>query len=665
MENLRTSYGDKFLSYSPHLAKEYLQVFPVVLPILGEENMDQWTKIGLQMIGNNWRAWECALEYFRLSPTVLRQVDLIYAYKWATYGSQLAKLSPDVGVEYFRSSSFFLPKFNTSIVKSWVELGKQLISERHGSSKLAATFFRLSPPMIEEIGFSDFKEWAHLVYDIAKWGSDLALSYLEAPSEKLMKLPASLRLEILAFCRVLAQRSGKLALQYYHMSPDLFWKIPERIRVRAMELNRAICGKFPEKAVTILTLIQQTMRKISLEIHEVLLKQALKLAWLDGEVAQEFIVHLPRLVQLAPPHRLEDWFREGIAIAEKNIQAGIAFFSLESKTSLEILRKIKETVYLDDISRVLQLYTEGLSGKRVGVQLINLLPNELKGYSGQYPFTDGENIFLPPSSYELGSQAQNFMFYKLSTAHQAGYFEFGSFNTANQLGRFFKKFGKPQLAKDIYYIVEDSRIDFLLRHYYHGLRKPFQWMASFFLKKRAPIRSFPLQQAAMEYLVYLSTGLAVDPELPAVLRPITNKLRTVMSTIFSVQAEATDSLKVTEVVYNVLERIPNISLELLEKKIREGQAEALGLAEAQQALEASPKKETITSLFLEELENFKNSFPSPSLVGEEKYHSPEVLPYRGETKPELIQKLMKVREAKEKLSSKKGETFFPLSPEEL
>lgn len=626
--------------------------------------MDKWARMGLQMVGNNWRAWECALEYFRLSPMILKKVDLIFAYKWAFYGSQLAQLSSDAAVEYFRSSPFFFAKYDISTMKSWVESGRQLISDRHGSSKLAALFFQLSPHLINDIGFADFKEWAQLATEIAKWGTDLGANYLQLPSDKLCALSASLRLEVFSLTRSLAKRSGKLALQLYQLSPDVLLKIPERTREWSMEVTRTISFQFPERAVAVLPLIQQSLRKIPLEAQGNLLKHALKLARLDGEIAQEYIAHLPQLVELAPYQHLEDWVREGTVMAEKNREAGIAYFSLESKTSLDYLRRAQDTVYLDDISRILQLFTEGLSGKRVGVRSVSQHPKGLKGYTGYYPFTDGENIYLPLSNYEFGSQSLNFMYYKLSTAHQAGYFEFGSFHVSTMLGKFFKKFAKPQLARDIFYLVEDGRIDFLLKHYYRGLRKDFERLITYFLGRRPPINSFPLQQSTIECLVHLSTGQEINQDLPPILWPLVVKLKTALAPIFQVHSQPGDSLNVTEEVYKILERVPNVPIELIGKMPGGKSLENMGFTELQNSKQLSDNGESGTAFFSEEVD-FSTDTPLSPYVKEETYLSPEILPYRGETKPELIQKLMRVRETMERMASQKGDTFFPMSSEEL
>ena len=70
--------------------------------------------------------------------------------------------------------------------------------------------------------------------------------------------------------------------------------------------------------------------------------------------------------------------------------------------------------------------------------------------------------------------------------------------------RFFDLFEDRKLAADLFTIVEDARIDFLIRHEYGGIRSALGRVQLRELEKRKPVEQLPLREALVENLIRVS-----------------------------------------------------------------------------------------------------------------------------------------------------------------
>ena len=71
---------------------------------------------------------------------------------------------------------------------------------------------------------------------------------------------------------------------------------------------------------------------------------------------------LPAAYEDAPPAAVEQWVRRGLQIAAENADAGIAYFALESRTSLKVLHASSTAAVLSDVQGLLRKYVQMLSG---------------------------------------------------------------------------------------------------------------------------------------------------------------------------------------------------------------------------------------------------------------------------------------------------------------
>ena len=131
---------------------------------------------------------------------------------------------------------------------------------------------------------------------------------------------------------------------------------------------------------------------------------------------------LGRVYDEAGEERTRAWIVAGEEVARRNPAAGIAFFTLTSRTSLLVVRGASPAVYLSDIQGVLLKYLHMLSGSAIGL-------SETEALSFPPPLADGEGevILLPVCIEQFPTYEENFRLYRVLVAHQVGRIEFGTY----------------------------------------------------------------------------------------------------------------------------------------------------------------------------------------------------------------------------------------------
>ena len=156
------------------------------------------------------------------------------------------------------------------------------------------------------------------------------------------------------------------------------------------------------------------------------------------------------------------------------------------------------------IEPVMQIYCQALTGKDVDIttskgpttMLRNTWWDQFK--SGNSP--DGTiNVVVPATFMDYPSYTDNFGWYKAALTQQVGHIEFGSFDfdfdrdsnlfenlrsgmrpgdgsRGSSLGRYLSLFDDRLLAAKIFVAVENARVNYLVKHYYRGVKNDYQRM---------------------------------------------------------------------------------------------------------------------------------------------------------------------------------------------
>ncbi|RJP69466.1 MAG: VWA domain-containing protein [Candidatus Abyssobacteria bacterium SURF_17] len=371
------------------------------------------------------------------------------------------------------------------------------------------------------------------------------------------------------------------------------------------------------------------------------LAHALALA-AQPRVAGEFFCRCADLLQHLDEDAFRSWVEKGRAIGQENEAAAVAFFRQESHASISALQELRKTVHIAEVTRLLHLFCTAIAGRTVGVKSTAEAPEELIRKGHHLPLTDGKSIYLPGLISRSASHRENFEEYKVLAAHQAGYIEFGTFELdidalldhpalaaferkgkvvdssllASHYELFFQMFDEPHLVRDIFFALEDGRIDFRLREKYRGLAPELAKVAASSLNERPEPLSLPLQEALVESLIRLSISGQIEEDLPHEALPIYRRMCGFFSRVLRPHATVTDSAVATASIYSALHGLPNISLR--------SPSCPDALREAHDTPLSAPPADARSDGKLSPTEVFP-------------YQPVQPVAYRGQTAPELVQ----------------------------
>ncbi len=518
----------------------------------------------------------------------------------------------------------------------------------------------------------EIKAWKEFAQDIKKgvrWDPDKIAGSLNRALEVLPRLNDPERVELLKIGQLVGQRSSKLAATFLRIAPEALLRIPLSCRSLFLCWAEILASRSRETLLEFLEKSGELLGVLPEKSLSFLLDAGLRLALQDGSVSFQFFLHLSKIHETVSPQRFDPWFEEGLKLIHKSPPAAKAYFGLESKRSQERMQDLSSAVFFEDIARPLKLFAQALTGEKVGLRSLADLPAGAQASLGIFPYTDGETIFLPGMVKHFSVPAFNFSAFKLATAHQSGYLEFGTFTfklssirdlfppelweaciqaiadkgkPIAPLEVFFQLFPKKNLATDIFHLLEGTRVDQCLRREYRGLKKEMDSFLPLTLQGRPEISSLPLQEAVLEMILRGTLTEEPDPFLPWPLDLYRGEINSLLLPLLGAKATVADSARATFMVYRWLSRLPNITLNLL----RSGMAAEVSGVLSQPHFEAGGL----------------NLAPRKT-AGEEPYTRPMPLPHRGQLRPDLVQKKLQVRKIQNLLDQINSGS--PLSAEEL
>ena len=674
-----TQYEKQLAPFSATLAAEFRRSAETVESLLTVPELRQWAEEGLDLARQSWRSWEATGEYFRVSKDVLPILGFPGFRRWAQSGRDLAELSSALAAAYFRASPVALPLVTLPHLAEWVSLGRQMYKGTWRSASLAVQFFDGSPALFGQLTLEEVRILVRFVDVLCDRSYDLAARCLSIAPHVLTPLGEEDREAFLRFAEVLASTGWADARSYLEKGPALLAHVQQIQRVRFLSLARELARRESRQAFTFFADAARALAQVDPESHGMLLSLSEELAGRSPLAAVEFLKTAPKVLARIPLEAITQWQQEGSALLSSSPEGGEAYFRLESSRGEEILESLSSRLDLSRVGDVLRMYCKALTGSEVAVHSAEVLAKKGIGWvETEMPSTEGTAVFLPASVEEFEDKEANFQVYKVYSTHQAGHLEFGTFafvferegqvfpnlrrrmeqeraqgkdqgaegdspkrEPLTNMERFFDLFPDRRLASDLFAVMEDARIDMVIGREYAGIRRSYTERQRWELERRPQVDQLPLRQAFVENLVRASLDGLDWIVWPESLLPLLRGAIGVMEAVRQTGATVEDTAEATIRAYQLAGRIPNLSPDTKDDWQEKDE----------DSLEAEPN----TADFLGE-------GMDPQLTGEPMpYESPQLVDFRGELKPEMVQLLLRLRQERQ------GEQgpLSSLTPEQL
>lgn len=483
--------GDRLAVVSAALAQELYRHGPAAWKQLGAGGFERWLALGQDLAAGPLSSREAAAAFFAAPLDGFGPSPLETAGSWCALGRELAQTSRKLAGIFFRTTGGLLGSPDAiDTLRAWVEAGRRLYGQ-HGwqGEFLAQAYFSAAPQAVLSFGPRLFQLWA---------GIGAALHPVIKEREVFGVLPRGLQrwseAERELFLRTtlaLATVAPKQAHELYRELPGVLRRIaaPERqalLRVLALTGKRlapAIADLLPVAGAV----LQQVPRPHRLQA----LSSVEALAAVHPEAVVSALRSLPRLYEESSPPQVVKWFHAGTAVARENPSAGLAYFALESRTSLRTLHERSTAVDLEEAQGLLRKYIQMLSGEPVSVRAIErfrlLLP--LEEFPGEH------EVALPLRVDIFDTHEENFRVFRFLAAALAGRRELGTYAfvppdgadsdapPGSALCTYLRQSEGSELLEDLFLLAEGFRVARRLRETYRGLAAEASWVGRRLLER--------------------------------------------------------------------------------------------------------------------------------------------------------------------------------------
>ncbi|MBI3597898.1 MAG: VWA domain-containing protein [Nitrospirae bacterium] len=484
--------------FSTKAAIEYFRVVHQVLRWISPDELGGWVGMGI-VIAQAVSA--LGIRYFREGPALLSKIaDRSARDQFLQVGILLARQNPNLAMEYYRQAPVFLTEVTTdsTALTEWAQHGFAL-----GDHTLAVEYFRITPSLLKTLSIPMLPFWVGVAKSLAVEKLFHAITFMRTSPEIFSKTKTD-SLPMLTFLGLLSDHSAEWAMTCFQQSSEILVAIPASLK-------------------------------------ESLMRHVLSIAQFDLQEGMRLFLNAPKILKETGPDSFLPWITDGIELLKKGTTKG--YFTLESKAAKERANQFKGGIFLCNIEKVLQLFAEALCGR----------PVKIKPTTGaeQTPTTDGRIIYLPPHIKLFEDNAQNFEWYKIATAFQAGYLEFGTFSPS--LPSFLGLFPKPDLIKKIFDIAEGARVEFLLQKEYPGLVNHLRRMREEELAHRPVTAGLLPHECVVEFLYQISLSGRTKESIPKELSKAVFDACLLLGAVQSTEGTVNHSMKAATAVYNMLD----------------------------------------------------------------------------------------------------------------
>jgi Mg-chelatase subunit ChlD len=227
------------------------------------------------------------------------------------------------------------------------------------------------------------------------------------------------------------------------------------------------------------------------------------------------------------------------------------------------------------VARRVKLFVEGLSGSDVSIAA----RTDITGESARAMVSaDGKTITLPALLRRYPTAPENERLYLIMAAHEAGHLEFGTYRlrmerladlvpavcrryhrsvpgSIGTLGDLFRLYPQPRLVKDLWTVLEDARVEYLLGAHYPGLRSDLAHFAADTITARDPAHALSVRELVVDSLLRLSTGASLSSAVPQAVAGEVSILWALCRSVLRMTATAEDAVRTTDEVYRRLEEL--------------------------------------------------------------------------------------------------------------
>ncbi|TAJ22353.1 MAG: VWA domain-containing protein [Nitrospirae bacterium] len=526
-------------------------------------------------------------------PELLRRGAWESVVSWLDLAVALAESSGATALRYVKESPLVLGLFESASTRERA-LGLALeLADR--DVNVALEFIRAAPALLAVLPNAQLAPWVEAGLDLARLDHILGLEFFrQSPSIAAVVPMDQVRAWVGFGVKLITQNSlGKTdyigTMEFFRTSPAILGDIRgATVRKLVVELGSLLADRDPHRAIVCLAESPALLRSVPSEAWRIkLLQYGALIAEQDAETTLAYLRRCPEILALigesaAASEKFEEWYRSGMEVLAYSAEGARAYFALETKKALVSLEQALSGVPLRQIARSLKLFAQGLCGTDV---MIRSLPDsagagagmDQSGRVSQEPVRatvspDGRTIALPSIVRRYASREDNVRLYTVMTAHEAGHLEFGTYNLplgslgdvvdalrqrygredaqdVQSLAQVFALYPQPGLARDLWTVLEDARVEYRLQQEYPGLKHELALLAREAVTTRSLLHGLSVRELVVDALLLLSTAEPGTVQIPDSIRDLVERLWALSQVVLTPSAAAEDVVRLVDRLY--------------------------------------------------------------------------------------------------------------------
>jgi nitric oxide reductase NorD protein len=422
-------FGNALAEASLALAQAYALRAPLARARMDRERFALWGELAVEIASGTLANREAAAAFLRLDPQAIVSCGRAQLERWISLAVSIQALSRKLAALFLEGSGVALPGLREnarSRLEEWAEAGARLVSGSGWRGEfLAGAFYSSGAAVLPVLSGEEIRKWAALGAAV-QVGRELGQGFFHGLPDGFATLTRPQRAIIFELCTAAAQGAPRAAARLFAGLPAVIAEIepPARSSMLRALLPAAVDA---EAALGLLPLLAAIVRSVPEAVTRAVLERVAECGSRLPECVVPLLRSLPRALEQAGPRGLPIWIERGEAIAQLNPEAGHAYFALESRTALRLLREKSAAVQLEEAQAVLRPYARMLSGKslelrdRDGVSLRSFLDRDS---------LDGTSLALPHNFDFFDSWEDNFAILKLATAGGVGRLLYGTYGVS-------------------------------------------------------------------------------------------------------------------------------------------------------------------------------------------------------------------------------------------
>jgi nitric oxide reductase NorD protein len=519
----------------------------------------------------------------------LQQRDrLSDAVAWLDLGTALAESSGAIGLKFFKESPLVLGLIEQASVRSFVLKTALELTEQ--DANVALEFLRVSPELVTVITPEQLGAWLEIGFELTQVDFVVAMEYIRQIPAVARVLPVQDARAWATFgLKLISQNSiGKTdyfgTIEFLRTSPLILGDLEDQsVRAKVVTIGSLLAERDPASGIAWLSESPRLLPMVPNEAWRLkVLQYGALVAERDAETALAYLRRAPELVTVIGDSaeattRFTAWFTAGMEVLSYSVEGARAYFALESQKALLSVEAALSGVLLRQVARTVKLFVQGLCGTDLTIQA---LPDSLSQEPSARATVsqDGRTISLPALLRRYPTAEENTRLYLVMAAHEAGHVEFGTYRLTlepfadlvmvlrqryglvkqaepDTLASLFSLYPHPGLIQDLWTLVEDARVEFLLQQEYPGLQHDLKRFAREAIATRSLTHGLTVKELVVDQLLQLSTATSQPIAIHEAIKDEIAILWPMCRAILVSTATAEESVRVAHTLYLRLEEL--------------------------------------------------------------------------------------------------------------